>query len=133
MFHRYGLIILHSKIKSNFHYALFLVPFKRNDLAKLIVAISAQGTHNAAICYFLKLLFKTRKNSYKCIITSRVLFKVILVDGNGVLHVRKCGSASHLGVVYDIPTIGVAKNLVVIPEMEILRDETHAHKVPAIN
>ena len=30
---------------------------------------------------------------------------------------------------YNIPTIGVAKNLVVIPDMEILRDEKHAEKV----
>ena len=35
---------------------------------------------------------------------------VILVDGNGVLHKRGFGLASHLGVLVDIPTVGVGKN-----------------------
>ena len=39
--------------------------------------------------------------------------QVLLVDGNGILHHRGCGSASHLGVVADVPTIGVAKTLLI--------------------
>lgn len=35
--------------------------------------------------------------------------QVLLVDGNGILHTRKFGCASHIGVQFDIPTIGVAK------------------------
>ena len=36
---------------------------------------------------------------------------VLMVDGNGILHPRRLGMASHLGVILDIPTIGVTKNL----------------------
>lgn len=33
-----------------------------------------------------------------------------MVDGNGILHSNGCGLASHLGVLLDIPTLGVGKN-----------------------
>lgn len=36
---------------------------------------------------------------------------LLMVDGNGILHTRRCGIASHLGVILDIPSIGVAKTL----------------------
>lgn len=35
--------------------------------------------------------------------------QVIFVDGNGVFHSRGFGLASHLGVLCDIPTIGIGK------------------------
>jgi deoxyribonuclease V len=38
-------------------------------------------------------------------------FDLLLVDGHGLLHPRKCGLASYIGVLIDKPTIGVAKSL----------------------
>lgn len=37
--------------------------------------------------------------------------EVLLVDGNGILHTRGFGAASHIGVVMDIPSVGVGKNV----------------------
>jgi deoxyribonuclease V len=35
---------------------------------------------------------------------------VLLCDGQGIAHPRRCGFASHLGLWTDLPTIGVAKS-----------------------
>lgn len=34
---------------------------------------------------------------------------VLMVDGQGIAHPRGCGIASHVGVILDMPSIGVAK------------------------
>jgi deoxyribonuclease V len=39
------------------------------------------------------------------------LAELVVVDGNGILHQRRAGIASHLGVVASLPTIGVTKKL----------------------
>jgi len=36
---------------------------------------------------------------------------VFMIDGHGIYHPAFCGSASHFGVVFDVPTIGVAGGL----------------------
>lgn len=36
---------------------------------------------------------------------------VLLVDGGGIIHPRRIGSASHAGVRHDVPTVGITKNL----------------------
>jgi len=38
---------------------------------------------------------------------------ILIVDGNGILHPRRIGMASHVGILLDMPTIGVAKKLIV--------------------
>lgn len=32
-----------------------------------------------------------------------------MVDGNGIVHKKKCGYACHLGVILKMPSIGCAK------------------------
>jgi deoxyinosine 3'endonuclease (endonuclease V) len=41
-----------------------------------------------------------------------------MVDGYGVLHPRRCGSASHLGVVAGVASVGVAKNLLAVEGLD---------------
>ncbi len=36
---------------------------------------------------------------------------ILMLDGNGLIHPYGIGLASHVGVVFDIPTIGIAKSL----------------------
>jgi len=38
---------------------------------------------------------------------------LLLCDGQGIAHPRRCGFTSHIGVVTDMPTIGVAKSLLI--------------------
>lgn len=38
-------------------------------------------------------------------------YDLVMVDGHGLLHPRRCGLACHIGVVKDKPAIGAAKSL----------------------
>uniref|UniRef100_A0A671QA95 Endonuclease V n=1 Tax=Sinocyclocheilus anshuiensis TaxID=1608454 RepID=A0A671QA95_9TELE len=49
--------------------------------------------------------------------------KVLFVDGNGLFHYREFGLACHLGVLSDLPCVGVAKNLLHVEG--VVRSEEH--------
>ncbi|NXY07991.1 ENDOV Endonuclease, partial [Pteruthius melanotis] len=56
--------------------------------------------------------------------------QVLLVDGNGLLHPRGFGTACHLGVLTDLPCVGVAKNLLHVDG--VVRDELHREQVRSL-
>jgi deoxyribonuclease V len=56
---------------------------------------------------------------------------VLLCDGQGIAHPRRLGIASHLGVLVDIPTIGVAKSILVGRHAEV--PDIKGARVPLIH
>lgn len=56
--------------------------------------------------------------------------QVVLVDGNGILHPERFGMACHLGVLLDVPCIGVGKNLYCVDGLA--RDDNHKLQIAAL-
>jgi deoxyinosine 3'endonuclease (endonuclease V) len=56
--------------------------------------------------------------------------QALLVDGNGTLHCREFGVACHIGVLLDLPTVGVAKTLFHVDGLE--NDAQHHEKINSL-
>jgi deoxyinosine 3'endonuclease (endonuclease V) len=48
--------------------------------------------------------------------------QILLVDGCGLFHPRKCGLACTIGILANLPTIGISKNFLVIHEQDLNMD-----------
>jgi endonuclease V len=51
----------------------------------------------------------------------------LFIDGNGVLHINKCGMACHIGLLSDTPAVGVSKKLFQVWGLE--KDAEHNRKI----
>ncbi|XP_035755115.1 endonuclease V [Egretta garzetta] len=73
---------------------------------------------------------KERCQSLRAHAADHLESEVLFVDGNGLLHPRGFGVACHLGVLTDLPCIGVAKNLL---QMDgLVRDELHKEQIRSL-
>lgn len=74
----------------------------------------AVGTAPTTFPYVPGLLsFREAPLSYELLEPIKDRFDVLIVDGQGLAHARRFGLASHLGVLLERPTIGVAKSRLV--------------------
>ncbi|NYB52074.1 MAG: endonuclease V [Methanobacteriaceae archaeon] len=55
-------------------------------------------------------------------------FDVLMVNGHGIMHPAGFGLASHVGVLLDVPTLGVAKSLTAGRYIKKATQRHHAHQ-----
>eukprot|EP01083_Nonionella_stella_P221844 792169_1 len=63
--------------------------------------------------HLIKLVNKVKKER------PDIIPQVILVDGNGILHYRRVGLATHLAMRVNIPCIGIAKKFLAIDNLNV--------------
>ena len=65
------------------------------------------------VSYLIKLVNKLKKKR------PELVPQIILVDGNGILHYRRVGLATHLSMRVNIPCVGIAKKLLSIDNLNV--------------
>ncbi|MGB9713810.1 MAG: endonuclease V [Candidatus Bathyarchaeales archaeon] len=95
------------------------------DYASLKLVEAQTALYKTRFPYIPTLLsFRETPPAVFCIIKLKVKPDVFLVDGHGFAHPYRCGFASHLGLVINKPTIGVAKSILLhnVRELKIEDD-----------
>jgi deoxyribonuclease V len=57
---------------------------------------------------------------------------LVFFDGSGRIHYREAGLATHMGVVFDVPAVGVAKNLLCGRPDGVVDDLAEGERVPVL-
>jgi len=136
-FHLSRLVILEDRLPKEIHYVGGVDTAYAKDLAVSAVAVLDYKSLNLAevqtamrkvsFPYVPTLLaFRELPPTLLCIKKLKMQPDLFLVDGQGLAHPYRCGFASHLGVVLDKPTIGVAKSRL-IGEVEPFGDKDFAY------
>lgn len=71
------------------------------------------------VAFLVQLVNKVRKSK------PEILPQVLLVDGNGIIHFRRVGLATHLGLIVNIPSIGIAKRLLAVDGLNVEYLQAH--------
>lgn len=81
--------------------------FEYHSMLHMVDTVSRENVRFPYVPGFLS--FREGHALISAIRTLKPIPDVIIVDGHGISHPLRCGIASHIGVLLDIPTIGCAK------------------------